>query len=95
MSMWEDYTNCKEINELQNTLYGISPNLKLAGFTLSNGDEKRATHAMLVVEEKGNKRIIEKLLSMGFSKRRRQRTSRHCWDMADNYSFLVTLEKHL
>ena len=95
MSMWEDYANCKEINELQNTLYSISPNLRLGGFTLSMGDKERASHAILVVEEKGNKRIIEKLLSMGFRKIRRQRTRRHYWDMADNYSFLLTLEKPL
>lgn len=94
--MYKKYVNHSEIEELQKTLHSISPNLRLSRFSLAPGEEKpRATAAGLYIMEKGNKHIIEKLLSMGFRKMHRERTRNGYADMYDGYSFVLILEKPL
>lgn len=92
--MYKEYVNSSQIEELQKTLHSISPDLRLSRFALAPG-EKRAVAAGLYIMEKGNKHIIEKLLSMGFRKIHRERTRNGYADMYDGYSFVLIFEKPL
>lgn len=86
------YDNAQQIEDLQKILYEISPELKLCGFTL---DGNRATTAGISIPEKGNKDIIDKLLSMGFKKKRKSKKTERPWDAFSPYYFIVWLEKIL
>ena len=93
--MWDGYANKGEIDKLQKAIHDISPDLTLSRFTLSNTVENTAVAAGLYIQEKGNKNTIEKLLGLGFRKVHRRKQAQRYWDISENYSFVVCLEKTL
>lgn len=91
--MIDKYENQAEIDELNRKLSEISPGLKVTGFTVVGN---RVGTAFVWLLEKGNKKVIDQLIALGFRKVRRQmvRTSDY-WTLSTTYSMEVVLEKAL
>lgn len=87
--MYKKYANADEIEKIQNEVSSICPDLKLNRFMLV--DDNIAVSVGLEIVEKGNKRIIEKLSSIGF--RKFLRIKKENYHMYDGYSFLIIMEK--
>ena len=89
--MFERYSNSKDLEKLQEAVSTIAPELKLSFFTL-NGD--KAIRAGILIEEKGNKEIINKLYALGFEKTRREKVpSNNYWSISESIKFRLRLEK--
>ena len=91
--MIDKYDNQDEIDELQQKLSEISPGLRVTGFTVWGN---RAGTAFVYILEKGNKKVIDQLIALGFRKVRRQkvRTSDY-WTLSATHTMEVVLEKAL
>lgn len=65
--MFEPYDNQADIDEIQRKIDEISPGLKLNYFSL-RWNTRHAIEAGVSIPLKGNKALIEKLVSIGFRK---------------------------
>lgn len=91
--MIRKYDNQVEIDELQQKLFEISPDLKLCEFNLR---DNVAIRAILRIPEKGNKKVIDSLIALGFYKVCRGKMKTYDgWTLYEGYSMIVVLEKPL
>lgn len=67
-----EYENQNEIDELRKAIALIDPGIKLQEFDLFPGTN-RVKKAIIHLDEKGNKPLIDKLISIGFKKKARHR----------------------
>lgn len=67
-----EYENQKEIDALQKAIAAIVPEIKLREFDLVPGTNV-VRKVIVHLDEKGNKPIIDKLISIGFKKKARHR----------------------
>lgn len=88
--MYTKYENAKDVAELERLIKSISPDLRITGIGIANN---LVTRASVLVLEKGNKQVINKLLEMGFRKSWREKVRRHDGETDySGYAFQVRLE---
>ena len=85
---FEKYSNAEEIEAIETEIKAIDPDLKIAWLSHS-GD--RCDAVGVYVTEKGNKKIINKLLELGFTKRRREKIRSIGYLYSEPTSFRVVL----
>lgn len=90
--MIDSYKNQADVDKVKKLLESISPGLGISYYMTDN--DFTTVHVIgLFVPEKGNKEIINKLLSIGFRKiRRRKVETGHYWDIGASYTMQVVLE---
>lgn len=94
--MFEHYDNQAEIDKVREMIEAISPNLKFSGFLMKIKNHNAVSAVYVTVPEKGNKEIINKLISNGFKKwLRKKGKSYGGWDANESYSMEITLKMHL
>ena len=71
-----EYSNQADIDELQRKLFEVSPTLKLNHF-VSCGGVSYACCTGVTVPLKGNKKLIDKLVLMGFRKGHKRGVSKY------------------
>ena len=91
---YSSYENHEQLAELDRQIKTIDPNLGFGSFGL-NGN--RVTSVYVILLEKGNKPIIEKLLAIGFEKVRREKvkTDYSYWMRYDGYQMRARLAKYM
>lgn len=90
--MGDSYKNQADVDKVKKLLESISPGLRISYYMLDD-EVDTVKNIGLYVPEKGNKEVINKLLSIGFRKiRRRKVESGHYWDLAAPYTMQVVLE---
>lgn len=90
-----EYENQKEIDALQKAIAAIAPEIKLREFDLVPGTNV-VRKVIVHLDEKGNKAVINQLLSIGFTKkaRHRKRVDVHML-LSTPDAFVVRLEKEM
>lgn len=90
--MFENYENQADVDKVKKLIESISPGLRISYYGTDN--EFKTVHNIgLYVPEKGNKEVINKLLSIGFRKIRRRKVENGRYlDMAASYTMQVVLE---
>lgn len=88
------YENHEQLAELDRQLKAIDPELRLYGFSL-NGN--RVVRVDVLLMEKGNKPIIEKLLDIGFERKWREKAKTDYFNDQKyiGYQMRVRLAKYL
>lgn len=85
------YDNQKEVDAIEKRIQEIDPSLRLSSFTLAGN---RVTAVGIVLQEKGNKPTINKLLEMGFKKIWREKVADN-FTQYEGYSFRVRMEMQI
>lgn len=91
----EPYDNQDYVDKVKAMIDDISPGLLPSGYYLTS-DGRNVTCVIVSLLVKGNKDIIEKLVSAGFEKGRKRKveTSRE-WCMYEGYTFRIDLRYYL
>lgn len=88
-----NYENQKQVDELQKILDATTPGVKLRCFSVC---DNRFLTAIVEIDEKGNKTVIEKLISIGFRKMARYKKPLPYYaPMTTKDTFVIRLEKPL
>lgn len=91
----EPYVNQVEIDKMRAVLDNVSPGLTPSCYMLK-GDERIVTAIVVTIPMKGNKYVIEKLVSLGFKKgHKRKLGSSRAWGEYEKYSFQIDLTYYL
>lgn len=86
-----NYENQKQVDELQKIIDDTTPGVKILCFSVS---ENRVLSAIIDIDEKGNKSVINKLISIGFSKKARyKKPLPYYLPMTTKDTFVIRLEK--
>ena len=91
--MYEPYDNQVEIDELQRLVESVCPGLRISRYSMGVDNKNTVVAVRVTLEVKGNKKIIDKLVDIGFKKlRKRKRETMRYWNMYEGYSMLIDLE---
>lgn len=90
--MDDTYKNQADVDKVKKMLESISPGLRIS-YYMTGHEFTTVQNIGLYVPEKGNKEVINKLLSIGFKKiRRRKVEDGGYWNMSATYTMQVVLE---
>lgn len=90
--MLDQFSNQADVDKVKKLLESISPDLRISYYMTDDGFNV-VQNIGLYVPEKGNKKVISKLLSIGFIKKcRRKVESGNIWDLEAPYTMQVILE---
>lgn len=88
-----NYENQKQVDELRKTIDATTPGIELQAFSVC---DNRAIAAIIDIDEKGNKTVINKLISIGFRKvSRYKKPLPYYVPMTTKDTFVIRLEKML
>lgn len=88
-----NYANQKQVDELQKIVDATTPGIKIQSFSVY---DNRAIAAIVDIDEKGNKPVIKKLISIGFRKvARYKKPLPYYVPMTTKDTFVVRLEKSI
>lgn len=88
-----EYENQKAVDELRKIIDAITPGIKLNSFSVL---DNRVLTAIVDIDEKGNKSVINKLISIGFRKVARYKKPLPFYvPMTTKDTFVIRLEKPL
>lgn len=91
--MSDFFINQDDVDKVKKLLESISPELRIGYYVMDSDVKNVVRNIGLYVPEKGNKEVINKLLSIGFMKMRRRKVEDgHYWDLVANYTMQVVLE---
>lgn len=86
-----NYENQKQVDELQKVIDATTPGIKLQSFSVL---DNRALTAIVDIDEKGNKSVINKLISIGFRKVARYKKPLPFYvPLTTKDTFIIRLEK--
>ena len=87
------YENQKAVDELQAVIDTVAPGIRVRSFSIRGN---RALSAIVDIDEKGNKAVINKLISIGFRKvARYKKPLPHYAPLTTKDTFVIRLEKTL
>ena len=89
--MVDNYKNQADVDKVKKLLESISPELRISCYE-TDYEFTTVHNIVLYVPEKGNKEIINKLLSIGFRKIRRRKVEEGgYWNMSASYTMQIVL----